>query len=63
MYHGSSYTTVLEGKNRDDQEGGMLVYNRGARSAHVSQAMEVRRGKQVGSGGPDSRQGAGRALH
>lgn len=63
VYHGSLYATVLEGKNRDDQEGGMLVYNHGARSAHVSQMMELRHGKQAGSGSPDSRQGAGRVLH
>ena len=50
-------------ENRDDQGGGMLVYNHEAKSAHVSQRMEVRCGKQAGSGGPESRQGAGRVLH
>lgn len=53
----------LAGDNGDDQEGKMLVYNHEAKSAHVSQMMAVRRGKQAGSGGPESRQGAGRVLH
>jgi len=48
------------GENRDDQEGGMLVYNDGAKSAHVSQVTEARRGKQAGSGVPESRHGADR---
>lgn len=53
----------LGGENRDDQEGGILVYNHGAKSAHVSQIMEMRRGKQAGFGGPERRQEAGRVLH
>lgn len=62
----ASWLTIyhcLGGDNRDDHEGKMLVYDHDAKSVHVSQMMEVRRGKQAGSGGPESRQGAGEVLH
>lgn len=33
----------LAGQNRHNQEGGMLVYDHGAKSAHVPQMMETSR--------------------